>query len=228
MADDHRADDVGTRVVAEAVAGSGAAVVDRLLLGRALRVDDRLERLVGDADPLRGPTCLLRMLGSDDRDRLAEVADALDRKHRLVGELEPVRLRARDVCMREHGVDSGHADGFRDVELLDQRVRVRAADRVSPEHPGGEEVARVGELPRHLRDRVDALDTLADPAKLERASGRVHSGRVLVPGTGARPERTAGREFGMAVCRENGRIGPGLRSGTGARLEETVMSRPPA
>src|SRR5439155_4985219 len=89
MADDDRADDVGTRVVAEAMPGSGAAVVDRLLLGRALRVDDRLERLVGDADPLRGPTCLLRMLGSDDRDRLAEVADALDRKHRLVGELEP-------------------------------------------------------------------------------------------------------------------------------------------
>ena len=52
---------------------------------------------------------LLRMLGRDERDRLALVADAVDREHRLVGELEPVALLPRDVGVREHGVDAGHA-----------------------------------------------------------------------------------------------------------------------
>jgi hypothetical protein len=46
-------------------------------------------------------------------------------------------------------------------------MRVRAADSVAPEHPGREQVARVGELAGHLRDRVDALDDLADAAELE-------------------------------------------------------------
>ena len=62
------------------------------LLGRALHVGDRLERLVLDADPLGRAPRLLGMLGGDERDRLAVVEDAVDREHRLVGELEPVGL----------------------------------------------------------------------------------------------------------------------------------------
>ena len=70
--------------------------MERLLLGRALGVDDRLERLVLDA---RSAAAARRacsgLLGGDDRDRLAEVADAVDREHGLVGELEPVASSAR-------------------------------------------------------------------------------------------------------------------------------------
>ena len=44
---------------------------------------------------LGGAARLLGMLGGDERDRLAEVEDAVDREHRLVGELEPVALLAR-------------------------------------------------------------------------------------------------------------------------------------
>ena len=60
------------------------------LLGRALHVGDRLERLVLDDDLLGGAARLLGMLGRDERDGLAVVEDAVDREHRLVGELEPV------------------------------------------------------------------------------------------------------------------------------------------
>ena len=70
--------------------------MERLLLGRALGVDDGLERLVLDDDRLGGASRLLGVLGRDDGDRLAVVADAIDREHRLVGELEAVRLAGRE------------------------------------------------------------------------------------------------------------------------------------
>ena len=70
--------------------------MERLLLGRALRVDDGLERLVLDDDRLGRAARLLRMLGGDERHRLAVVAHAVDREHRLIGELEPVGLAARE------------------------------------------------------------------------------------------------------------------------------------
>jgi hypothetical protein len=141
--------------------------VDRRLLGRAFHVDDGLERLVLDADLLGGTPGLLRVLRGDERDRLAEVADAVDREHRLVGELEPVRLRARHVGVREDRVHSLHRERLRDVDLEDPRVRVRAADGVAPEHPRREQVARVGELAGHLRHRVAAPDDFADAAELQ-------------------------------------------------------------
>ena len=93
--DHDRADDVRPRVVAVAVAHRRPVGMERLLLGRALRVDDELERLVLDDDRLGRAARLLRVLGGDERDRLAVVADAVDREHRLVGELEPVGLAAR-------------------------------------------------------------------------------------------------------------------------------------
>jgi hypothetical protein len=52
---------------------------------RRARVGDRLEHLVVDDDPLHGPPRGLRVVGGDDRDRLALVADLVDGQHRLVG-----------------------------------------------------------------------------------------------------------------------------------------------
>ena len=107
VTDHEAADDVRSVVVEVAVAMGPALVVDRRLVGRALRVDDRLELLVDDADPVGGATCLLGMLGGDERDRLAEVAHAVDGEHGLVGELEAVALLAGDVVVREHGMNAG-------------------------------------------------------------------------------------------------------------------------
>ena len=165
--DHDRPEDVRPRVVAEPVARGRALGMQRLLLGRALGVDDELERLVLDPDALRRAPRLLRVLGGDQRDRLAEVADAVDREHRLVGELEPVGLGPGDVVVREHRVHARHRERLGDVELDDPRVRMRAAQRVAPEHPLGMEVARIGELARDLRDGVDPPDALPDPPQLE-------------------------------------------------------------
>ena len=130
----------------------------------ALHVGDRLERLVDDVDALGCTAGLLRMLCRNDRHRLAVVEDAVDREHRLVGELEPVGLLARDVLVREHRVDARHHQRLARVELGDSRVRVRTAQRVPEEHPGSGQVARVRELACHLGRCVDPRDELAHPA----------------------------------------------------------------
>ena len=171
VADDHVPDDVRAGIVAVAVPHRRAVGVERLLLGRPLGIDDELERLVLDPDLLGGPAGLLRVLGGDERDRLAEVADAVDREHRLVGELEAVELRAGDVVVGENRVDARHRQRLGDVDRDDARVRVRAAQGVAPEHPRRPEVARVGELPRRLRGAVRARDALADAPDLEPPGG---------------------------------------------------------
>ena len=51
-------------------------------------------------------------------------------------------------------MDAGHRQGLRDVDRDDAGVRVRAAERVAPEHPRRVEVARVRELALHLRRAV--------------------------------------------------------------------------
>ena len=111
VADDHVADDVRPLVVAVAVRHRRAIRMERRLLGRPLHVRDRLEHLVLDADGSGGTPRLLRLLRSDERHRLAVVADAVGGEHRLVGELEAVRLLARHVGVREHGVHAGHPQG---------------------------------------------------------------------------------------------------------------------
>ena len=95
VADDDRADDVraadprGSRGRASSARGGSPRVS-----GARLGIDDRLELLVLDPHLLGGAARLLGVLGGDDRDRLAEVADAVEGEHRLVGELEAVALLA--------------------------------------------------------------------------------------------------------------------------------------
>ncbi len=102
-----------------------------------------------------------RVLGRDDRHRLADVAHTVDRENGLVGELEAVEPRPRDVRVREDGVDAGHAQGGGQVDRDDPGVRVRAAERVAPQHPRRREVARVLERAVDLGDGVVADHAVA-------------------------------------------------------------------
>ncbi len=173
--DDERADDVRTRIVAVAVAHRRPVGMERVLLRRALRIDDELERLVLDADPLGGAARLLRMLGRNERDGLAEVAHALEGEHRLVLELEAVPFLAGNILVREYRVHTGHTDRFRDVDRHDAGVGMWAAHRVTPEHPRRLQITGVGEVTRHLRDPVDPRHALADTAELQLGcSGLAH------------------------------------------------------
>jgi hypothetical protein len=149
--------------------------MERLFLCRPLCVDDRLERLVPDANPLGGAAPLFRMLRCDERNRLPEVAHALIGEHGLVLELEAVALLAGDVLVRQHRAHAGHADRLGDVDRHDAGVGMRAAQGVTPEHPGGLQIARVGEFTRDLRNAVDARDALTDASEPQlRRDGLAH------------------------------------------------------
>jgi hypothetical protein len=157
-------DDVRAGIVQVPVAHRGAVGMERLLLERPLHVDDRLERLVLDLDRRQRPPRLLGMVGGDDGDRLAHVAHPVAREDGLIRELEAVRLPAGNVGIGEDRLHARECEGLRKVDRDDPRVRVRASQRVAPEHPRRGEVARVVELPRHLRHGVVAQQTLADLA----------------------------------------------------------------
>ncbi len=127
-------------------------------LRRLLRVDHRLERLVRDPDRSGGSPRLLRLLGSDDRHGLAEVADALQRKHGLVAELEPVQLLSGNVLVGQDRVHSWKRAGLGGIDAHDARMRMGTADRLTPEHPSCVQVARVRELAGDLRYGITAPD----------------------------------------------------------------------
>ena len=148
--------------------------MQRRHLGGARHVVDRRQRLVLDGDRPHRLAGVLERLRGDDRDGLAVVAHAIDREHRLVGELEAVGLGAGHVGVRQHGVHAGQRERRRDVDRDDARVRVRAAQRRAVQHPGDVEVARVRELAGDLGHAVGALDGLADAAahELRRAHAR--------------------------------------------------------
>ena len=87
--------------------------MERLQLGRALGIGDRLERLVLDAYGRRRTAGLLGLLGRDHRDRLAEVAHAIDGENGLVRELEAIGLRPGHVLVGQHRMHAGHPDRLR-------------------------------------------------------------------------------------------------------------------
>ena len=173
VAEDHRADDVRPRVVEIAVPGRRAIRVDRLLLGRALRVDDRLERLGSRrrssrprAEPARG--------ARRRPARRARRSSARGRSRAPAGR----RTRARSVSLPgtsscvstawTPGMPSAAETSIPAISACACGLRTVWPQSMSASH----EVARVGELARRLRDPVDARDALADAAELELARCR--------------------------------------------------------
>ena len=130
---------------------------------RVLGLRHRTQDLVFDAHLLRGTSCLLGMVGRDQRDRLAPVADKVEREHRLILDLEAIELHAWHVLVSEHRVNAGHRTRFRCVDRRDPRVGMRAAHRRAPQHVFGMKVGRIGECAADLGWAVDPLDAFADP-----------------------------------------------------------------
>ena len=187
--------------------------MERLLLGRALGVDDGLERLVLDPDRAR-PRAAPARGARRRRARPARRSSGRGRSRAPAGR----GTRARSVfapgtssCVSTAWTP-GIASASRDVDLDDPRVRVRAAQRVAPEHPGGVEVARVGELARHLRDGVDAR-------RRSRRRGRARSLRDAVCSSAPRPPGGRRRRSSRSRCSGRGcperasRISSSLGSG---------------
>ena len=91
------------------MAGDVAAFVQRRSVRRQrdLGVGQRDEHLVVDVNLGSGAARLLRMVGGDERNRLAPVADGVDCQDRLVGYLQAVDLATRHVLMRQHRPHTG-------------------------------------------------------------------------------------------------------------------------
>ena len=105
----------------------------------------------------------LGMVGGDQGDRLALVADVLPGQDGLVGDLQTVGLAPGDVVGGEHGQDPGHEQGLGGLDGADPGPGVGAADGGAPEHPLGPQVRGVGELALHLERAVGPPGALADP-----------------------------------------------------------------
>jgi hypothetical protein len=128
----------------------------------AVHVRDRLRRLVADLDERRRAACGLRMVGGDDRDRLALVADPVPRQHGLIGQLEPVGLDAWDVLVGEDGEHARDGERAREVDRVDARGRMRAAQGRAPQRAVAPQVRRVRELAARLERAVRSPRVGAD------------------------------------------------------------------
>ena len=98
------------------VTGQVAVQVGSRVPERRPSVGHRLEHVVVDHDLLRRLPRHLGVVGRDEGDRLALVADHVDRQHRLVGDLEPVGLVARHVLVRQDGEHARRGQRLTDVD----------------------------------------------------------------------------------------------------------------
>ena len=133
---------------------------------RSHRVGQRIQRLVFDGDRRAGRARLLGMLGGDDGDRLARIANLLAgaNQHRLVAHLLPVEpvcrelFRSDDRAHARHRLRPGRIDG------ADERMRVRAAQSLAVEHPRRDQVACEVEAAGNLVLPIWPRNRLADAA----------------------------------------------------------------
>ena len=109
----------------------------RAVLERLRHVDDRVERLPVDLDELGRVTCLRAGLGDNDGDPVALVAShvgqrVVRRVPHVLGDRPSARHRSLPVVLevgrREHGDHTVCFPGRLEVDSLDTRVRVRAAN----------------------------------------------------------------------------------------------------
>ena len=137
---------------------------------RGFGVDHGRQRLVLDLDQLERVLGDVAALGGDDRDRLADVAHAVQRDaallDRRVGEAGQGSGDLGDVGA---GHDQGHARqrlGPADIDRLDAGMGVRAAQRGRVQHVRQRDVVDVAALAGQQARVLDPLHALADPAEV--------------------------------------------------------------
>jgi len=157
---------------------AGCLFVDLRRAGfeRGNTVHHRRQHLVVDIDQLRGVLRLVRRLGDDQRDRVADVAHLALRQHRMRRLVHRLAVGARDepaarqavhpleVGPGEHGDHPRRGLCLRGVDLADLCVGVRRAQEVRVRVVRRVDV--VGVLPRAGQEAqvFPATDGLADQA----------------------------------------------------------------
>ena len=134
---------------------------------RPLGVDHGRQHVVDDDDGVGGVPCGIAIGGDDHGNRLAHIADGLDRHRVMVGRGRRCadRHRAdelRDLRAGEHRLDAWHALGGGGVDGSDVAVRDIAALERDMQHADHLQVVDVGALPPDEPWVFSSLDTFAD------------------------------------------------------------------
>jgi hypothetical protein len=145
-------------------------VVDarRVLVHRALGVEERRQHLVLDLDRLARLLRQLGILGRHHRHAVADEAHLAVEHHGVVrrrfGPALPGRGvgHARHVLVREHAGDAWHRAGARRVDAHDPRVRVGRVQDARVEQRRQRDVVHEGAAAGRQLDRVDAALGAAD------------------------------------------------------------------
>ena len=99
----------------------------------ALGVGERLEQLVLHHDRSESLATGLGMVCRHGGDRLANIANDVRCKHRLVGEDQAVGELAGNILSRDDRLDTGDRPRGGDIEALDPRMRVQRSQGCSPQ-----------------------------------------------------------------------------------------------
>ena len=114
-----------------------------LCLHRLNRIEVGRERLVFHIDQLDRAFGDFFVNGSDTCDIVADVADLLDRKRRLVMADGKYAVLVGRVCASDDGNHAFERLGTRCVNALDARMRVRGMKDLADQHSGQAEIVRV-------------------------------------------------------------------------------------
>ena len=191
----------GARAVGRGAAGAEEAkdllghdvVVNHRRLGRhrILHVRNGLERLVLDLDQVERVFGDVRVSRGDRRDRVPaverlvrgeDVVEHPARAGRLaLAEVHRRIVLPREVGVRDHRGHSGQRLRLRGIDVVDQRVGVRAAQHAAVEHPRQPHVGAVDRATVDLVDTVGADRRAADDLEL-RALAYDHGCLPSLPG----------------------------------------------
>jgi len=140
-----------------------AGITARLYwLERFLRRADRVERLVAHVDQVERFGRRLLVPGDDRGERIADVAHMLGRERIFVLADRQDAEGDGEILAGEHQVHAGMRLGARHVDGLDQRVRVRRAQKLDVQHARQHDVVGKARLAGDLGAAVDAPARLAD------------------------------------------------------------------
>ena len=136
-------------------------------LHRLLDVEHRRQRFVVDADLRQRLEGFALAVGDDGDDRLALVANLVDRERRLVilAEIDQAEQRveiARHVGAADDPPHAGLALRFGEVDAADARMGVRAAQHLEMQHALQLVVVEIGRGRGDMAEHVLALRRLAD------------------------------------------------------------------
>ncbi len=131
-----------------------------------MNIEHRRQLLVIDFDQRQRLFRSIRCQSGHGGDRIADVADFIDRHDCLIFEYRTIirfdTLVVEDIVAREHRHDAGNLQCLGSIDTLDTRVRVRAAQDLSVTHTRYFQVRQILRLPGHFRFVVQTAHRFAD------------------------------------------------------------------